>query len=299
MKEKLFIIRQNIWHYSDQCYYQEKYGEEGGVYSICYSLEEAKEKWLKLERNAFRENLCELPSYEVIFNGDEVKEKKFIDYLINDLKLPSDLSEWSHELEEYSFLFPPTNKQIDEIRNILGISFFKIIEINISRPNFFIPTVNPKCLKNENDTLRINEFFKNDNATPFFNTQISALKFGYNRIINWYEENVFEIKGVLNKLTNNPVVLKKYIDSSSNIAYDHANEELLLTKIKLDDFMKIHSLLNEKPIIVKRISLSEARMIYNIQLVDEKDYSQLKIPLKEELEKLKYDWEKKYDSPYY
>ena len=138
MTKEFYIIRQKTWHYSDQCYYLEKYGEEGAIYTTSFSYEEAKELWLKLERNAVREKLkfAELAFYDIIFNGDRDKEERFYDYLIDELKLPSDIREWD---EITCFLFPPTNEQIDEIRKILGITFFVITQIENSNPNFYIP----------------------------------------------------------------------------------------------------------------------------------------------------------------
>ena len=226
-------------------------------------------------------------------------KKDFLNYLIQELKLPPDLPEWSYELEKYSFLFPPTNSQIDEIRNILGFSFFKIVEINTTSPNLLIPIVNPNCLRNKNKALGINALFKNDNATLFFHTQINALKFAYNRIINWCQEDIFEIKGKLEHLTSTPILFKKYIKSTPNVIYDYTKSELLIKKIKLDDFLKIHSFLHEKPLVIEKISLFEAKEMYATRLVDEKDYSHLKIPMEKEIEKLRDKWEKKYNSPYY
>ena len=84
--------------------------------------------------------------------------------------------------------------------------------------------------------------------------------------------------------------------------YNEIDNILLLNGkdgLYLDDFLKVHSLLLEKPILVESISLFEASEMYKKIKIDEVDYSHLKIPTNNELLKLIEDWENYNDCSYY
>lgn len=239
-----YLIREVFWEYDDSEYNENGYLGFGGAYK---SRKEAEDAKVRLERAAYRSFLSELLHLEWPKRSYEKERvyRFFVERLGADRELlvkePYDLP------DEDDLPFQLTAKDLDELREIIGADFVRIVEASDFNGLAYRARANP-ILELETDSD--NE--PSDPAAEFFTDWGTAIvSFYKNRLFSW-DRTTLSLLGSIEQLARTPNILANLVASSPGLSF---SDDMLVLSDKMSDahLISVNALLVEPPVIVDEI----------------------------------------------
>ena len=252
-----YVIRKAAFHYSDDCAYFHTMGAIiGDVYN---DSQEAHDNLMILEREAYLST--DLGDIEP-FSG--CSSDVPVDMMVNlqnyfEKELGLDILKVQHRkiyADRDSFLPESiTNEQIKQIRNLSGLKFYDLVEFT-DEPQFYgiwekTPFYNEEGFK---DTSEASE---TPDSVYFYNSYMEAYEKG---IYYCYSDfNGTEIEGKLEEISDTPIILQTFIESSSNISYDESRESLTIKSMWIKEWASLYTLLKNKPFEIRVLNFEDVK----------------------------------------
>jgi hypothetical protein len=241
-----YMLREVNWRFDDSEYCESGYLGIKGVYGTREEAEEAKKR---LEREAYSNWLPWLLRLEAEIGGRGTYDPKDVyRFYVERLGAETTLL----HAEPYTLPgvgnlpWEPTDRDLDDLRKIIGTEFVHIIEVSNSVSILFQVSVHPVYRDGDHDwVLR-------DAEWGVFSDRREGILFLYRRQFFEYSDEI-RIQGSLHGLSPTPNILKDLINKENGLFFK--DDVLTLTYEMSDDLIvTVNSLLKTPPVQVEEIS---------------------------------------------
>ncbi|MEM7799639.1 MAG: hypothetical protein AAF633_10650 [Chloroflexota bacterium] len=260
MSHKQWVVREIAYRYDDNFYYV---NAPGGIHDVYSDEADAYIAMWELECNRWRKT--DLKDYQS-FSFSSEEDAHSIRAILDEFCLKNLGYTLSKQWQETDYYHIPrgtylpdwiTDDQILELRELTGLTFFDVWEF-ADEPSFYGIWL-----------LRSGEFLDEDmgkygRSIYFFNSHDEAIQEAVKRINYVVDYQRFPLKGNLEELSDQPLILSSLIAQSDLLTY-HAEKKILNSQWRVPQFgetmVALNALLKEPFFEIRTISLEDARKV--------------------------------------
>ena len=238
-----YVIREKYFGYNDEVFY----ASGNRIASIFEQKEKAEATYKQLEINGARD----FPLYEVesLFDADEALLKKLDDFVF------SRLGDHIYKDGEVSRDTLPENLSDEdtfEFIQLANMQKFQLVQFECEAKFYALWSVKQQKWVEEHD-----ECF----ASLVYSENTDELKNKIEYVFADYDYEAIQLKGTLEQLSEQPLLLKALLAAESGLSYDENTQTLTIGAWQEDALYAINPLLKQPIFEIKEIGLEEIKTI--------------------------------------
>ena len=238
-----YVIREKYFGYNDEVFYV----AGNRIANIFEDKQQAEAAYKQLEIKGARD--FALYEVESLFNATEEELQKLDDFVF------ARCGEHICEAGDISDDVLPVSLSDDdtfEFIQLAGMQKFQLVEFENQVKFYGLWSVKKQRWVEEHD-----ECF----AGLIYSENLDAFKSKVEHIFADYDYSAIEIKGSLDELSAQPILLQAMISTQSGLSYDEAKQTLVIDAWQDEALYAVNSLLKQPLFEIKEISLEEIQKI--------------------------------------
>ena len=238
-----YVIREKYFGYNDEVFY----ASGNRIASIFEQKEQAEATYKQLEINGVRD----FPLYEVesLFDADETLLKKLDDFVFS---CSGDHIYQDGEVSRDTLPASLSDEDTFEFIQLANMQKFQLVQFECEAKFYALWSVKQQKWVEEHD-----ECF----AGLIYSESLDAFKSKVEHIFADYDYSAIEIKGSLDELSAQPILLQAMISTRSGLSYDEAKQTLVIDAWQDEALYAVNSLLKQPLFEIKEINLEEIQKI--------------------------------------
>lgn len=238
-----YVIREKYFGYNDEVFY----ASGNRIASIFEQKEQAEATYKQLEINGVRD----FPLYEVesLFDADETLLKKLDDFV---LSRSGDHIYQDGEVSRDTLPASLSDEDTFEFIQLANMQKFQLVQFEHEAKFYALWSVKQQKWVEEHD-----ECF----ASLVYSENTDELKNKIEYVFADYDYEAIQLKGTLEQLSEQPLLLKALLAAESGLSYDENTQTLTIGAWQEDALYAINPLLKQPIFEIKEIGLEEIKTI--------------------------------------